>query len=133
MEGWRISQTGRDVARARWIKKEGGCEYKEVIPFLFSDCILAPLASMSCTTATLELSMARLSGVPPFMATASISAPQSRRYSTRSTSPAWHAWWSGDHLKLSLAFTFALEIITNNLNSPIHAHSLPKIHTVTIL
>ena len=53
--------------------------------------------------------MARIKGVAPFMAVASMLAPSPNRYSTRSFMPQWHAKCKGVHLKLSVAWMFALE------------------------
>jgi len=53
--------------------------------------------------------MARISGVAPLTALASMFAPALRRYSTTSLMPLWHAKCSGVHLKLSVALTSALK------------------------
>ena len=68
-----------------------------------------PLEISSSTTASLELSIALIKGVPPLMVCASISAPFSSRNCTRSTCPEWQAWCKGVHLKLSRALMSALE------------------------
>ena len=61
------------------------------------------------TTVSFELSIALMSGVPPLIVCASISAPFSRSSWTRSSWPEWQAWCSGVHLKLSLALMSALQ------------------------
>lgn len=73
--------------------------------FLFTN----PFDMRNSTSGSLELSIARMRGVPPLMVCASISAPLSSSSWTRSTCPEWHAWCNGLHLKLSLALTSALE------------------------
>lgn len=68
-----------------------------------------PFDMRNSTSGALELSIARMRGVPPLMVCASISAPLSSSSWTRSTCPEWHAWCNGLHLKLSLALTSALK------------------------
>jgi len=53
--------------------------------------------------------MARISGVAPLSALASMFAPALRRNSTTSLMPLWHAKCSGVHWKLSVALTSALK------------------------